>query len=156
MIAALALRTKHAHMRVAIIDADQHYGDGTDDILQQLGIKDIFHYTFGRHFHSPSDAAAYLQAAAKIPAQLKAFGADVVLYQAGADVHIHDPLGGVLSTAQIAQRDELIIGGCAGLGIPLAWNLAGGYQRDENGGISKVLEIHLETARVALRALKKH
>jgi hypothetical protein len=32
----------------------------------------------------------------------------------------------------------------------LAWDLAGAYQRDEDGGISKVLEIHNDTRRVCL------
>lgn len=155
MVTAQVLRIKHSGLRVAIVDADYHYGDGTDDILQQLGITDVFHYTFGRHFHTSSDAAAYLKAAADIPTHLRDFGADIVLYQAGADAHVHDPLGGVLTTEQLSKRDELIIRGCAGLGIPVAWNLAGGYQRDENGGISKVLEIHLETARVAQKSKKR-
>lgn len=152
MVAAMALRSRRPDIRVAIVDADYHYGDGTDDILRQLGIKDIFHYSFGRHFHAPSDADAYLRAASEIPARVQSFGADVVLYQAGADAHIHDPLGGILTNEQLSLRDKLIIGGCSELGIPLAWNLAGGYQRDENGGISKVLDIHLETMRIAQTA----
>ena len=152
MVTAMVLRSRQQGIRVAIVDADQHYGDGTDDILRHLAIRDIFHYTFGRHFHSARDASGYLKAAESLSARLKEFRANIVLYQAGADVHVDDPLGGVLTSEQIVRRDELIIGGCAREGIPLAWNLAGGYQRDSGNGISKVIDIHLATARVALAA----
>jgi hypothetical protein len=53
---------------------------------------------------------------------------DVLLYQAGADPHIDDPLGGWLTDAQLAQRDRLVFETCRELGLPVAWNLAGGYQ----------------------------
>ncbi len=36
------------------------------------------------------------------------------------------------------------------LGIGIAWTLAGGYQKDKDGGIAKVVEIHLDTFRAAL------
>jgi hypothetical protein len=32
---------------------------------------------------------------------------DVLLYQAGADPHINDPLGGWLTTAQLRERDRI-------------------------------------------------
>ena len=47
-------------------------------------------------------------------------GCDLVLYQAGADLHADDLLG---------RR------------IPVAWNLAGGYQRNARGSIQPVLDI---------------
>jgi len=43
----------------------------------------------------------------------------------------------------------------AELGIPVVWNLAGGYQIAEDGSIPKVLEIHENTARAALRAIEQ-
>ncbi|MEY4064525.1 MAG: hypothetical protein RIR26_733 [Pseudomonadota bacterium] len=155
MVTAQVLRMNHVGIRVAIVDADQHYGDGTDDILSHLGIKDIFHFTFGRHFRTRHDSAEYLKTARAIPEMVKKFGADIVLYQAGADVHVDDPLGGVLTSEQIAERDESIVAGCWREGIPVAWNLAGGYQRDADNGISKVINIHLETAKVAHAALAR-
>jgi hypothetical protein len=39
------------------------------------------------------------------------------------------------------------------LGVPLAWNLAGGYQKAADGSIPKVLEIHDNTAFECVRAL---
>ena len=52
----------------------------------------------------------------------------VLLYQAGADPHIDDPLGGALTSSQLARRDTIVFDGCRVLGLPIAWNLAGGYQ----------------------------
>jgi hypothetical protein len=39
-------------------------------------------------------------------------------------------------------------------GVPVAWNLAGGYQRRPDGSIPDVLAIHANTAREARRALR--
>lgn len=72
---------------------------------------------------------------------------DVILYQAGADPHVDDPLGGFLSTAQLRERDRLVFVTANSLGIPIAWNLAGGYQVDSGGGIQSVLDIHNNTMR---------
>jgi len=78
---------------------------------------------------------------------------DVVLYQAGADPHVDDPLGGWLTTEQLRRRDARVFQTFARLGVPVAWNLAGGYQREPDGSIPKVLEIHDNTAIECLRAL---
>jgi hypothetical protein len=42
------------------------------------------------------------------------------------------------------------------LGIPVATSLAGGYQRDENGGIKPVLEIHDNTLLECHRVLTEY
>ena len=78
-------------------------------------------------------------------------GCDVLIYQAGADPHIDDPLGGWLTTEQLLERDTIVFKTARLMGLPVAWNLAGGYQRDKDGGISKVLEIHNNTMRACLR-----
>jgi len=48
MVAAMNLREKGMAHRIAIIDTDLHYGDGTDNIIAALKLKDIFHYTTGK------------------------------------------------------------------------------------------------------------
>jgi acetoin utilization deacetylase AcuC-like enzyme len=68
-----------------------------------------------------------------------------VLYQAGADIHVNDPLGGLLTTDQMRQRDRSVFANCARLRLPLVWNLAGGYRRDDKGGIEPVLALHRNT-----------
>ena len=69
---------------------------------------------------------------------------DVILYQAGADQHINDPLGGFLTTLQLKERDRRVFEAASSLSVPIAWNLAGGYQVN-SGGIQAVLDIHNNT-----------
>jgi len=71
-----------------------------------------------------------------------------VLYQAGADPHIDDPLGGILSSEQMSWRDRQVF---EKLGhLSLVWNLAGGYQvvpgDTEAQKREPILALHRETA----------
>ena len=66
-----------------------------------------------------------------------------MLYQAGADPHVDDPLGGWLTTAQLHERDRRVFAAARRIGLPVAWNLAGGYQSP----LRKVLDIHDNTLR---------
>jgi acetoin utilization deacetylase AcuC-like enzyme len=128
VIAAQMLRRYDNAMRVGILDLDCHYGNGTDEIISRLGLDTIEHYTFGGERIYQHNAAQWLK---DLPALLTRFaGCDVVLYQAGADVHVDDPLGGVLTTEQLYERDFLVFKNLKDLGVPVAWNLAGGYQHD--------------------------
>jgi acetoin utilization deacetylase AcuC-like enzyme len=77
---------------------------------------------------------------------------DLVLYQAGADPHINDPHGGWLTTAQLQNRDAIVFQTLAKHGVPVAWDLAGGYQIEPDGSIPKVLEVHDNTMRECVRA----
>jgi hypothetical protein len=143
MVAACVLRSEGAVGRVGILDFDQHYGNGTDDIIDVLGARWVRHLTAGRRWRHRQQGAEFLK---DIRAMVEGMNdCDLILYQAGADPHVNDPYGGWLTTAQLAQRDRLVFETAAGLGIPVAWNLAGGYQRDATGGIEPVLEIHRNT-----------
>ena len=151
MVTAAALRAEGLARKIGIVDCDMHYGDGTDDILAVLGAAGddprrwLAHYTAGEHYSRPHHAPRFF---AELPGVLRSMGdCDIVLYQAGADPHIDDPLGGWLTTAELAQRDALVFAALKSLGVPVVWNLAGGYQRDDDGGISKVLLIHDNTMR---------
>lgn len=138
--------------RVAILDADYHYGDGTDEILDQTGLRaNVFHLSFGQEFKRPDQADAFFARLDALEQDLLRFEPQVILYQAGADAHIDDPLGGFLTTEQMGARDEKIFSLGKKLGIPIVFNLAGGYQRDADGGISKVVRLHLNTFSAALR-----
>ena len=147
MVTALALKAKGLARRVGILDCDQHFGDGTDEIIQRVSATDwIAHVSAGRDY--PREAKAFLKA---FPGIVKAFaGCDVVLYQAGADPHIEDPLGGFLDDEQLAERDTIVFTQARKLGIPVAWNLAGGYQEP----LSKVLDIHDRTMEACILALR--
>jgi len=144
MVTAAVLLAEGRVRKVGILDCDQHWGNGTDDILVRLDLYDqIVHYGPTQTYGRPERAERFL---ASIPQLLDQFrDCDLVLYQAGADPHIDDPLGGWLTTEQLHRRDRAVLMGLRLLGIPVAWNLAGGYQRDENDSIRPVLDIHDNT-----------
>lgn len=146
MVTAAVLRAERRVSRVGILDCDQHYGDGTQNIIDVLDARAwVRHYTAGAHWTHPSQASAFLR---ELPSIVRSFAdCDLILYQAGADPHIDDPLGGWLTTEELRERDEIVF---VEAPAPLVWNLAGGYQRDASGGIGPVLEIHLNTAKAWL------
>lgn len=148
MVAALALRAGAPRLKVGILDYDYHYGDGTEDILRHVGRTGIIHVTAGADWQRGSDASAFLGA---IGGHLATLGhCDLVLYQAGADPHINDPLGGFLTTKELQRRDELVFQGLRARGIPVAWTLAGGYQTP----LAKVVGIHVGTMRASIGFLR--
>jgi len=149
MVTALALHVEDRAAQIGILDCDMHYGDGTDRIIAKLdAVRWIDHFSAGHQHMNRADAAELL---AYLPRRIRQMrGCDVVLYQAGADPHIDDPLGGMMTTEELHQRDEIVFDWLDQLGIPVVWNLAGGYQKAEDGSIAPVLEIHENTARAAI------
>jgi acetoin utilization deacetylase AcuC-like enzyme len=141
MVAAVALLDRGC--RVCIIDADAHYGDGTDEILDQLELTDqVLHWTYGRRTLTAEEMFEEID---ELRSEMNESHDWVVLYRAGADPHVDDPLGGYLTTEEMRQRDRYVFQMCKGAGIPLAWNLAGGYQREPDGSIPIVLELRGNT-----------
>lgn len=127
--------------RSFILDCDAHYGDGTDDIIAKCGFDDsVGHWTYGEsNYAAQGQGAKFLKALPKILERSKKY--DVVLYQAGADPHVDDPLGGYLTTEQMRERDRIVFQFCAENDKPVVWNLAGGYQTP----FDKVLDLHMNT-----------
>lgn len=138
MVTALKLRAEGVVRRVGILDCDQHYGDGTDDIIECTGSRGWVHHVTAVQGYA-RDARTLLTA---LPGIVQGFaGCDLVLYQAGADAHVHDPLGGYLDDDQLARRDTIVFAEAHRLHLPIAWNLAGGYQVP----LRDVLDIHDRT-----------
>lgn len=137
MVTALALKAENKVRRIGILDCDQHYGDGTAEIMDELAIGWIRHIS---QEHGYSYVAK--QFILELPDIVRGFaGCDLLIYQAGADPHISDPLGGFLTTEELAERDRIVFSVAKSIGIPVVWNLAGGYQEP----LSRVLEIHRNT-----------
>jgi acetoin utilization deacetylase AcuC-like enzyme len=149
MVAAVKAYTLGLAKRILILDMDQHYGNGTDHIIKKLAIGYVDHITAGKSYESAAQALQCADLSTNKGIRDKRY--DLVLYQAGADIHVDDPLGGLLTTKQMIMRDELVFSGCAKYGIPVVWNLAGGYQRDADGGISRVLALHRNTMLECIR-----
>lgn len=155
MVAAWRLLEEGANV-VGVLDCDAHYGNGTHDILAHVPAlrERVRHYTRGVPSYR-SDPAAHLAALEPTLTEWAEAGASVVLYQAGADPHVSDPLGGLLTSKQLRERDRIVFATCKKLGLPIAWNLAGGYQ--ERAGapwperIRPVLDLHDATMRECAR-----
>lgn len=145
MVTALKLKSLGRISRIGILDCDQHFGDGTQALIARHRASDwIVHVSAGQDY--PREATSFLAA---LPGLMQRFAVcDVLLYQAGADPHVDDPKGGYLDDAQLAQRDAVVFAQARSLGVPLAWNLAGGYQTP----LRKVLDIHDRTMIECVRA----
>lgn len=131
--------------RVLIIDLDVHQGDGTAGLFAHT--REIF--TFSVHAQSNFPArkltsdldvalprgvgdAEYLDALAqRLPDILASFRPELVIYDAGVDVHARDRLGHLdLSDAGIRERDSYVIRTCREANVPVAAVIGGGYDRD--------------------------
>lgn len=135
MIAALNLP---AGTRAGVLDLDAHDPNGVRDIINHMGLDIPLVHGTG----SPETAEHWLE---NLPALIASTFAtvDVLLVQLGADPHLDDPLGaGWLDDDQLRRRDRAVFKTCRAMGLPIAWNLAGGYQRDAAGTIRPVLDIH--------------
>ena len=111
----------------------------------------VLHVSLGCTYKRPEQAEAYLAHVLSLRATFVDFRPDIVLYQAGADTHIDDPLGGLLTTEQMRERDRTMFAIARELSIPITWNLAGGYQIERDGSIPRVIQLHLNTFEEALR-----
>ncbi len=158
---AAARLVKQGVRRLGILDCDAHFGNGTEDILDRVpGLRSrVLHYTRGSaHYRGgASEAPAFLAHLPVLLDEWKAAGVEIVLYQAGADPHVSDPVGcRFLTTEQLHARDTIVFQACARLGLPIAWDLAGGYQEDRARpwpqSIRPVLEIHDNTLRACAAA----
>jgi acetoin utilization deacetylase AcuC-like enzyme len=142
MVTLYKLRERGLIKRALIVDEDYHFSNGCEDIITTLGSTDwITLHSLGARSLSGEDALDNL--ASTLDKHLP--DVDIVLYQAGADAHIDDPLGGVYTTQQMRMRDAIVFGKCHSQGVPVAWNLAGGYSRDSEGSIEPVLALHRAT-----------
>lgn len=148
-----AIKTHQAGAgRVGILDLDYHYGNGSDDIILRLGL------SYVRHYSSGNDTLAAVGTAEKwlkrLPDIVRGFcDVDLIIFNAGVDAHLSDPLGGMLTTEQLARRDRIVFETAQGLGVPVCVSLAGGYQVAQNGSIGAVLRLHDATFIAAWKAV---
>jgi acetoin utilization deacetylase AcuC-like enzyme len=103
-----------------------------------------------------ADYMAALRAA--LPPALAAFRPDLVLYNAGVDVHAEDSLGKMaLTDAGILARDRFVFGACAAAGAPVAAAIGGGYSPHHDRLVDRHMLMHRaagEHAEALLRVTK--
>ena len=144
-IAALRLVGEGDARAILIVDLDVHQGDGTAAILAGHPVIATLSVHAEKNFparkaRSTRDVAlpdgtsddAYL--AALVPAlaeMIESARPDLILYQAGVDVHADDRLGRLaLTDGGIERRDALVAAEARRRGIPLASAMGGGYGSD--------------------------
>ena len=142
-IAAKYVQKHHGVGNVLFVDLDVHQGDGTASIF----FDDPSVYTFSIHCAEqsfphqvqqsnmdvalPSGCSDDEYMDALMPALkeiLDTYQFDLVMYNAGVDVHADDSLGKMSLTDQgIERRDRYVLSSCADKGIPVACAIGGGY-----------------------------
>ena len=166
LFAADALLAAGEIRRVAILDMDLHYGNGTaqlattrphifaasiygNDYRDNVTYRDVSvrrHEDGDNHrsFALPAgcERATMLRVMDDALPPLAAWKPDLLLYQAGADPYFEDPYSPLaLDAEDLRARDRRVFEFARSHGIPVAWVLAGGYTRD----ITKVVRIHAGT-----------
>jgi acetoin utilization deacetylase AcuC-like enzyme len=144
-VAGLRLLGEGDVRRILIVDLDVHQGDGTAVIL--AGREDVATLSLHaeknfpvRKARSTADVGLadgtgddeYLATLAPaLDAMIDRFRPDLILYQAGVDVHAGDKLGRLALTDHgIKARDALVAGRARTLGVPVASAMGGGYGDD--------------------------
>jgi len=133
--------------QVLIIDLDVHQGDGNAFIFKDEPRVFTFSVHGARNFPARKQVSdldiglenetgdeAYLAVLyERLPDLLSRIRPDLVLYDAGVDVHGEDRLGKFALTDEgLAQRDRYVLGTCVKQGFPVACVVGGGYARDRN------------------------
>ncbi|WP_455233024.1 histone deacetylase family protein [Geopseudomonas aromaticivorans] len=149
--------------RVLIFDCDVHQGDGTARLLADCADAVTVSLHCERNFpaskaHSDWDIAlpaglgdaGYLKSVDDaLDYLLPVYQPDLVLYDAGVDVHKDDALGLLeLSDAGIATRDAAVLRHCLERDIPVAGLIGGGYDRDRRVLARRHGLLHHSAARI--------
>lgn len=155
LVSARKMLNEGSVKTIGILDYDYHQGDGSEDIIHRFNMyENIIHIT-GKTGYSREKDLFFDE----MPFMLESLKeVDIIYYQAGADQHIDDPLGGFLNSEEMRKRDYLVLRFAKENNIPIVWNLAGGYQEEINGehrSIQKVLDIHNATFEETIRIFGK-
>lgn len=144
-VIALSLLESGRVGRVLIFDCDVHQGDGTARILEQ--VPDAVTVSMHCEKNFPARKAQsdwdiglapgmgdheYLKVVNDtLNYLLPLYQPDLVLYDAGVDVHRDDALGLLnLTDEGLAMRDRAVIEHCLGRDIPVVGLIGGGYDKD--------------------------
>lgn len=141
MLSAFELQKYH-NARTLIVDEDFHFFDGCVSILEKVpGMKGYVSMLSSRHTHRTHDAVNLNARRAELEEAIAKHNPGIIMYQAGADMWINDPLGGSLTMEELYQRDLTTFDVAKRHGIPVVCNLAGGYAENYNN----TLRIHRNT-----------
>lgn len=159
-LAALTMIEEHQLSRVLIFDCDVHQGDGTAALLAGNDSVITCSLHCGKNFPARKQQSdidfefdkattddEYLATTVEIFEYcLNTYQPDLVIYDAGVDIHQSDVLGLLnVSTEGIYQRDHLILDQCRQRQIPVAAVTGGGYHEDQH----QLVPLHLQLFKAA-------
>ena len=143
---AAATLSHEGHVKnVLVVDLDAHQGNGTASVFQSwpwAAILDVYEEDLYPMVKQPEDfpipvpagltGVDYLEIVREaIPRALEAIRPDLVIYNAGSDPYVDDPLTRLrLSKTDLAERDLLVATLTRERKIPMAMVLSGGYSRE--------------------------
>lgn len=85
-----------------------------------------------------------------LPGVLQSFQPDLVMYNAGTDVHKDDSLGKLALTDDgILARDRYVMQTCAAFEVPVAAAIGGGYAPEHERIVERHVMLHRAAAEVA-------
>lgn len=154
-VAVRAMQAEGRASRFAVIDCDVHQGNGTASIFRSdedvftVSIHGASNFPFEKETSDLDLAlpdrtgdAGFLDAVRTGLKATLAHGPDLVFYLAGADPWEGDRLGRLAVTREgLAERDRLVLEGCATAGVPVALVMSGGYAAD----VDDIVAIHYAT-----------
>jgi histone deacetylase 11 len=144
-LAAAILHEEGRLRKVLVVDLDAHQGNGTAAVFQGWSWASILDLYEGDIFPSRKEAedyslplragmtgVEYLEIVREfVPEALDTVRPDLVIYNAGSDPFVDDPLAGLqLTRTELAERDLLVVTMARERGIPVAVVLSGGYSTE--------------------------
>lgn len=160
-VIALSLLARGRVSRVLIFDCDVHQGDGTARILESVPDAVTVSLHCERNFPARKAVsdwdiplppglgdADYLKVVDDtLDYLLPLYQPDLVLYDAGVDVHRDDALGLLaLTDAGLAARDRAVLDHCLGRDIPVCGLIGGGYDKDRAAVARRHAILHFAAA----------
>ena len=159
-IAANYLLAKGLSSRILIIDLDVHQGNGTAEIFRNE--KRLFTFSMHGEKNFPfrkeysnldiglPDGVSDIEYLTILSSHLIILFAehefDFVFYLAGVDILVTDRLGKLnVSTKACKERDEMVLGLCKKLKLPVQVSMGGGYSPK----VSDIVDAHCNTFRIA-------
>ncbi len=156
-ISIKVLQSQNLIRRALIIDLDVHQGDGNAFIFK--GDPTVFTFSMHCEVNFPSRKqqsdldvpldentgdAVYLDVLrSHLTPLLAQVNPDLVLYDAGVDVHKDDRLGKLaLTDSGVFERDRTVLRACYSAGYPVACVIGGGYGNDMNALIYRHSLLH--------------
>jgi len=141
-----------------MVDLDVHQGDGSATIFAD----DPSVFTFSMHCKDQSFPSVYQESDLDIglpagteddeylrvlsdmlPELLEEVKPELVLYNAGVDVHKDDALGLLAVTDEgIHRRDRMVFAVCAAAGVPVACAIGGGYEKEHENIVRRHMLLH--------------